>query len=114
MDEIELVVSTLSDALDVDVCTDVPPERPDRLVVVALDGYTPDEFLLKPRVALYCYGTSDADAARLALQATKTLQDAALTHPLLSSVEMDTKSGSIWTETGDSYYLAVLDLVINQ
>ena len=110
---IDLVVGLLEDALAVPICTDIPRDRPPRMVLVSLDGDASSEFLLKPRVALTCWGTSDRDAHEGALSAVQALQDAALDHPYLSGVDLETMSRDEWSRTGQGRYLAILNLTIN-
>lgn len=113
MNVIDLVVGLLEDALAVPICTDIPRNRPPRMVLVSLDGDASSEFLLKPRVALTCWGTSDRDAHEGALSAVQALQDAALDHPYLSGVDLETMSRDEWSRTGQGRYLAILNLTIN-
>ena len=113
MDDIALVVGILQDALNVPVSTEVPAQRPTRLITVALTGDRSDEFLRRPTVSLTVWGRSDADAHSLALSAWHALTDAAQTHDLLSSADLQTMSRDEWTNTGQSRYLVEIDLTIN-
>lgn len=113
MDDIALVVGILRDALDVDVSTEVPSDRPTRFVSVALTGDQSDMFLRRPTVSLTVWGRTDADAHGLALSALHALTDAAKTHDTLSSVDLQTMSRDEWTATGQSRYLVEVDLTIN-
>ena len=113
MDPTELVVGILSDALAVPVSTDIPADRPDRLVLVDLTGDQSDEFLLMPRYALTCWGATDKDAHGIAMSAVDALRDASLDHPYLSAVQLETMSREEWSRNGQSRYVAEVDLVIN-
>lgn len=113
MDATELVVSILAEALDVPVSTEVPATRPDRLVTVDLSGDQSDEFVLRPRYALTCWGASDKDAHGIALSAVQALQEAALDHPHLFAAQLETMSREEWSRTGQSRYLCEVDLTIN-
>lgn len=112
-DEIEIVVAILKAALDAEVSTEVPKDRPGRYVMVSLVGSPSMELLLTPRIALTCWGDTDRDAHALAMDAWMALADAAMDHPLLSSAQLDTMSRDEWTRTGQSRYLAEVDLTIN-
>lgn len=113
MDCIALVVGILADALDVPVSTEVPADRPSRLVTVALDGMQGDGYLLLSQVGLTCWGMSDMDAHGMALASVEALRTAAETHPYLSAVQLETMSRDTWTATGQARYFAELTLVIN-
>lgn len=113
MNTTNLVLDLLSDALDVPVSTDMPRDRPTRLVLVDLSGDQSTPFLLRPRYDLTCWGTSDRDAHGLALSAVQALQEAALDHPYLSDCQLETMSREEWSRNGQGRYLAVVDLVIN-
>lgn len=113
MDTTKLVLGILSDALNVPVSTDMPSERPGRLVLVDLSGDHSDEFILRPRYDLTCWGTSDRDAHGIALSAVQALHDAALDHPYLSACQLETLSREEWSRNGQGRYIAVVDLVIN-
>lgn len=113
MDATQLVVSILSDALDVPVLTDIPKDRPQRLVVVDLSGDTSTPFVLTPRYDLTCWGGSDRDAKGIALSAVQALQEAALDHPYLYDVSLETLSREEWSRNGQSRYLAIVGLLIN-
>lgn len=113
MDAIGLAVGILTDAIEAPVMTDIPRERPQRLVTVDLDGDESTEFLLRPRLALTCWGTSDMDARGLALSSVQALQEAALDHPYLSAASLDTMSREEWSRNGQGRYLALVTLTIN-
>lgn len=114
MDPIALTVSILSEALPtVPVQTEVPEDRPDRMVVVSLDGGTGDGFILRPRIGLTCWGRTDMDANGIATACISALSDAALDHPYLSHVALETISREEWGRNGHSRYLVELDLTIN-
>lgn len=113
MDDISLVVEILSEALSVPVSTEIPAERPTRLVCVSLTSDQSTEYLHLPTVTLMCWGTSDLEAHGLALSAVHALTDAAKTHDLLSSADLQTMSRDEWTRNGQARYLAEIDLTIN-
>ena len=113
MDDIALVVGILSDALDVPVSTEIPPERPERLITVSLSSDASDMLFHRPTMALTVWGSSDRDAHGLAVSAFHALAEAAQTHPLLSSAQLQTMSRDEWTRDGQSRYLVEIDLVIN-
>lgn len=113
MDPIALVVGILEEGLTVPVYTDIPKDRPQRCVAVDLDGDNSTPFLLLPKIALTCWGSSDRDAHGLAVSALEVLREAALDHPYLSSVDLETMSREEWSRNGQSRYIAFLDLVIN-
>ena len=113
-DPIELAVTILSQALDAEVSTEMPPDaRPRRYVMVALDGDMSTELLLMPRLSLTCWGASDRDAHGLATSAWEALSRAAEDHDLLCSCQLESMSRDEWSRTGQSRYLAVVDLTIN-
>lgn len=113
MDDIAMVVGILADALPVPVGTEIPPTRPQRMVCVSLTADDSTELLHHITVTLMVWGTSDVDARGLATSAVHALTDAAKTHDLLSSAELETMSRDEWTATGQARYLAQLDLIIN-
>lgn len=113
MDTTKLVIDLLKEALTVPVKTDMPRDRPDRLVLVDLAGDSSTPFLLRPRYNLTCWGISDRDAHGIALSAVQALQEAALDHPYLSSVALEAMSREEWSRNGQGRYLATVDLVIN-
>ncbi len=116
MNTTDLVVDLLSDALSVTVSTEMPPVRQDgkrQHVMVALSGNQSDEFTLRPRYDLICWGTSDRDAHAIAMSAVQALQDAAIDHPYLSACQLETTSREEWSRNGQGRYLAAVDLVIN-
>lgn len=113
MDNIALVVGILQDALNVPVSTEIPAQRPTRFVNVSLTADQSDEFLRRPTVSLTVWGRTDADAHGLALSAWHALTDAAQTHDLLSSADLQTMSRDEWTATGQARYLVEIDLTIN-
>ena len=89
------VLEVLRDALTVEVTTDMPKDRPSRLVLVDLTGDQSDAFILRPRFALTCWGTSDKDAHGLAISAVEAM------------------SREEWSRTGQSRYMAEVTLIIN-
>lgn len=113
MDPIKLVKDIITEVLDVPVSTEIPPDRPDRLVVVSLDGNQSTPFVLRPRIGLTCWGSSDMDAMGIATSAVDALWDAALDHPYLSACELETMSRQEWGRNGRSRYLAEVNLTIN-
>lgn len=113
MDGIALAVSILKDALDMPVSTDIPSDRPKRYVLVDLDGDGSTPFLIRPRLALTCWGSSDRDAHSIAIAAVEALQDAAEDHPYLSDAELETMSREEWTRNGHGRYLALVSLTID-
>ena len=113
IDPIALVVGILKAALDVPVSTEIPTDRATRLVTVALDGDESDEFVLRPRVILTCWGATDKDAQRIAVTAIDILREESLDHPYLSSADLETMSRDLWTKTGQSRYLVEMNLTIN-
>lgn len=117
MDATDLVVDILSEALTVPVSSDMRRERdhvlPTRYVLVSKSGDQSDEYLLRPRYALTCWGTSDKDAHGIALSAVQALQEAALDHPYLFAAQLETMSREEWSRTGQSRYLCEVDLTIN-
>ena len=114
MDDIALVVGVLQDAFStVPVSTEVPAERPTRFITVSLTGDSSDELIRRPTVSLVVWGTTDADAHGLAVSAFHALVDAAKTHELLSSAQLQTMTRDEWTNTGQARYLVEIDLTIN-
>lgn len=114
MDDIALVVGILQSAFPtVPVSTEVPATRPTRLITVDLTADESDEFIHRPTISLYVWGTSDADAHGLAVSAFHALVDAAKTHDLLSSAALQTMARDEWSGTGQARYLVQIDLVIN-
>ena len=113
MDAIGLVKTVLTEALEVDVVTDIPRDRPQRLVAIALDGDNSTPYLLRPRILLTCWGRTNHDALGLTLSAIEALEDAACDHPYLSSAELETMSREEWSRDGQARYMAVLELTIN-
>lgn len=112
-DATTIVLDVLREALTVRVTTDMPKDRPDRLVLVDLTGDQSDRFILRPRYALTCWGESDHDAHSIAMSAVCALQEAALDHPYLSSCDLETMSREEWSRTGQSRYMAEVTLTIN-
>lgn len=113
MDVVSLVVGVLAEALDVSVSTEMPAARPDRLVLVTLDGGTSDGLILRPRVGLTCWGASDEEAHSIAMAAVDALWDAALDHPYLSSCELESLARDEWGRSGRARYVAALELTVN-
>ena len=113
MNPIKLVRDLLADALDVPVSTEVPEQRPDRMVIVRLDGDKSDAFILRPSIGLLCVGATDLDAFNMSVDAVDALRAAAQTHPYLFSVQLNGKSGDRLDRSGDGVYYALLDLTIN-
>lgn len=113
MDVVKLAVGILSEALVAPVSTEVPPDRPERMVNVALDSMQSDGFLLTPRLMLTCWGTSDRDAFGLATSAVDALREAALDHDYLSAVDLESMAREEWSRTGQSRYMALVTLYVN-
>lgn len=113
MDGVELAVSILKDSLGVPVGTEVPRDRPKRFVLVDLDGDESSPFVLRPRIALTCWGATDKDARGIALSALDTLQEASEDHPYLSDASLETMSREEWSRSGQGRYLALINLTIN-
>lgn len=113
MDTTEVIVGILQAALGIPVSTEVPLERPERAVQVSLDNDMSDEFLLRPRYALMCWGSSDMDAHGIAVSALHALSDAAETHPHLSDASLDSMSRDEWGRDGQARYLLTVDCVFN-
>lgn len=113
MNAIELVVGILADALETHVSTEVPPERPERMVVVALADDRSDDLILRPTVGLICFGMSDLDAHNLSMGAVAALRSAADDHPYLSSARLASREGERWGRTGEGIYTCEIDLTIN-
>ena len=113
VDFIAMVREILTDALVVPVMTDIPENRPQRMVMVDLDGDASTPYVLRPRISLTCWGSSDRDALGMATSAVDALREAALDHDLLSAVELESISREEWSRTGQSRYYALLTLVIN-
>jgi len=113
IDPTELVVGILSDALTVPVTTEIPQERPQRLVHVHHDSDRSTEYLLMPRYNLTCWGTSEAEAKGICLSCVEALRLASEDHPYLSSCDLETMARDDWTRDGQSRYMAEIELVIN-
>ncbi len=113
MDTTRLVVGILADALDVPVSTEVPLQRPERLVLVVLDGDRSDEFILRPRYEITCWGSTDVDAKGICLSALHALTDAAAVHPYLFDVSMEDMARDEWGRNGQARYVLTVDLTIN-
>lgn len=113
MDPTELVVGILADALDVPVSTDVPRERPDRLVTVDLAGDHSTPYVIQSRYQIMCWGRSDRDAHAMARSCVDALWAAAEEHPYLSSCQLESMARDEWSSTGQSRYLIEVDLTIN-
>ena len=113
-DDVSLVVGILQDAFPtVPVSTEIPPNRPSRFINVALSADQSDMFVRRPTVSLTVWGRSDEDAHGLALSAFHAIAEAAQTHDLLSSADLQTMSRDEWTSTGQARYLVEVDLTIN-
>lgn len=114
MNPVSMTVGILSDAFDgVRVSTEVPTNRPERLVVVTLEGATGDEFLMVASVGITCWGRDDRDAFGMANHAWESLRDASLDHPWLSATELDSIARDEWTSTGQARYYTRAVLYIN-
>ena len=113
MNPIELTVGLLAEALDTHVSTEVPQERPERMVVVTLEDDRSDEFILRPVVGLICFGTSDLDAHNLSIAAIAALRMAAYDHPYLSAAQLDNRESDRWGRTGEGICTCLVALTIN-
>lgn len=119
MDGVALAVEILKESLDIPVGTDMPRDndmpkgRPRRYVLVGLEADDSTPYLLRPRIALTCWGTTDRDAHRIAISAVEALQDAADDHPYLFDADLETMSREEWARNGHGRYLAVVNLTIN-
>lgn len=117
IDSITLAVGILNGALDVPVGTEIPAnvtaDVPRELVTVALDGDLSDEFLQRPRLTLTCWGKTDKEAHALAVACVDALREESLDNPYLANVDLETMSRDLWSRTGQSRYLAVVELVID-
>lgn len=112
-DCIAIVRAVLVEALAVPVMTDIPEDRPARMVMVDLAGDASTPYVLRPRIQLTSWGSSDRDALGLAVTAVDALREAAMDHDLLSAVELESMSREEWSRTGQSRYYALLTLTIN-
>lgn len=113
MDATAINVAILSEALEVPVCTQVPKDRPARMVCVERSGGSSEDCFDLPEITLLCWGATDAEASGIAITAAHALAEAAQTHDLLSSSELDSMSRDSWSATGEARYRAVLQQVIN-
>lgn len=113
MEALDIIVPLLSEAMAVPVSTEVPAQRPQRMVNVALEADSSTPYLQKVTVGLTCWGMSDREARGIALSAVEALQEAALDHPLLSAAQLETMARDEWANTGQARYYAVVGLVIN-
>lgn len=113
MNPVTLTVGILKDALEIPVTTEVPANAPDQLVTVALEGDRSTEFLLEPRITLSCWGTTDKEAQSIASACVDAMREAALDHPYLTDVQLETMSRDLWTKAGRSRYYCELNLYIN-
>ena len=113
IDTTAIVVEILSDYLDAPVSTEVPAQRPQRLVTVAQDGGNDTPFLMRPRYSMTCWGDSDQDAKGLARACVDALWDAALDHPYLSACTHVSTARDEWTSTGQARYYVTVDLTVN-
>ena len=112
-DCIGIVRSILEEALTVPVMTDIPEERPARMVMVDLEGDSSTPYVLRPRLAITSWGRTDRDALGIAVSAVEALREASLDHDLLSAVELESVSREEWSRTGQSRYYALVTLTIN-
>lgn len=113
MDTTALAVGILADALDVPVQTDIPLERPSRLVMVWQESDQSDRFILRPTYAITCWGRTDVDARGIAISALHALSLASETHPYLSAVEVVNLVRDEWTANGQARYVLTVELTIN-
>lgn len=113
MDGVELTVTILRESLEVPVGTEMPRDRPVRHIMVSLDGDESSPLLLRPRIGLTCWGTTDKDARGIALSAVDALQAAAEVHPYLFDAALETMSREEWNRNGPGRYMAIISLTIN-
>lgn len=113
VDSVALVVDALSRALSVPVSTEVPQERPARLVLVEREGGRMDEFADRPRIGLLCWGETDAEAQGIAIDAAHALAEAAREDGRMSSSAVETMARDGWAQGGGARYRVVVDLVVN-
>lgn len=113
IDPTELVVEILSEELDTPVSTEIPLQRPERLIMVNYDGDESDEFILRPRYVLMCWGSSDVDAHGIAISALHALTEAAETDPYLFNVRLESIARDEWGKTGQARYALTVELTIN-
>lgn len=72
---LERVVSYLSGRLSVPVATEVPEERPERMLAVGVAGGESDGFTETLRLALDAWGQSDLEAHTLLNEALEAVYD---------------------------------------
>lgn len=114
MDAIEMAGGILQDAFgDVPVSTEIPFNRPERFVAVAMEGGASDGFIATPYLGITCWGTDDHDAQTMAIYATDALRDASLDHPWLSAAQLESLTRDEWTATGQARYYARVRLTVN-
>lgn len=114
MDPIEMAVGILAEAFgDVPVSTEVPFDRPERLVVVVMEGGASDGYLATPYLGITCWGSDDHDARSMAAYAADALREASLDHPLLSAAQLESLARDEWTATGQARYYARVRLTVN-
>lgn len=116
MDPTQLCIELIAGALDgVVVTSQMPAERPDGAYVqVSRTGGPESDFLDEPIMTLVCWDASDYGASSLATECVHILSDAAKDHDLLSSSELITMSRDEWGATGQSRYMAQVQLTINK
>lgn len=113
----EICIDVLTRSLPgVEVSSEVPVDgRPDGpYICVWRDSGGGDELLDRPRMAMVCWGPSDAVAYALALDASQALARAADAHPYLSAASCSSMSRDEWGSDGRSRYRVDMDLTINK
>lgn len=114
MDPIAMALPILREAFGaVPVSTEIPPDRPGRLVVATLVGGQSDGFVMDALVGMTCWGRDDRDALTMATRAADALRDAAEDHPYIFSADLESVSRDEWTATGQARYYAQVRLTIN-
>lgn len=114
MDPVQLTVGILAEAFgEVPVLTEVPRDRPVRLVVASLLSAETDGLVTTALMGITCWGRDDHDAQTMATYAGDALTEAAETHPYLFSASLESWSRDEWTSTGQARYFAQVRLTIN-
>jgi hypothetical protein len=115
MDPLLIVLPIIEEAYDdVPVTTEVPRDRPERLVVVTRAGGSTDGFVATPLIGVTCWGRDDHDAQTMARYGFDALAEAAEEHPNLFSADLLSLSRDEWTATGQARYYAEITLTINE
>lgn len=115
MDPVRLAVEILQEGFpNVPVGTEVPNDRPGRLVTVALDSMSTDGLTTVETLGIVCWGLTDPDACGMCARAADLLREAAEEHPFLFAAQLDTMARDLWTATGQSRYIAQVSLFLNE